>query len=104
MNIGLNEEKTRQLLALLADRVDIGKTKLMKLLYLIDFTAYERTGKSITNDQYVHWQFGPVPRSIWRGLNNNLVAGVLQKTTESRGDGTYVRFSPIDKPNMKVFS
>lgn len=39
----------------------LGKTKLMKLLYFLDFGYYEKTGKSITNDKYVWYSHGPVP-------------------------------------------
>lgn len=39
----------------------LGKTKLMKLLYFLDFGYYEKTGNSITNDKYVWYSHGPVP-------------------------------------------
>ena len=90
-----DENKTKALLAYIASKVDVGKTKLMKLLYLIDFTAYERTGKAITNDLYKHWALGPVPTKTWRGMRGNLIEGVLDVTHEERGAGTYMRYTPI---------
>ncbi len=42
---------------------NVGETVLYKLLYFIDFDAYERLGKSITGLSYVKLQFGPVPKA-----------------------------------------
>jgi hypothetical protein len=42
----------------------LGATKLNKILWLADFTAYYRHGNPITGESYVRRQFGPVPRSI----------------------------------------
>lgn len=38
-----------------------GKTKLFKLLYFADFTCFKKTGKSMTEMDYVAWDKGPVP-------------------------------------------
>src|SRR5207302_260927 len=38
-----------------------GKTKLNKLLFYADFLAYQKTGQSITGEEYVKQPFGPVP-------------------------------------------
>jgi uncharacterized phage-associated protein len=47
-----------------AQAPDIGLTKLEKLLYLCDFIAAEKTGKSITGEMYRHFDRGPVPKDI----------------------------------------
>lgn len=98
-----NEEKTKQLILYLASKVDIGKTKLMKLLYLIDFTAYEKTGKPITNDTYVHWALGPVPKNVWKKCSS-LIAGIIEQVTENRTTGKYTKFVPKTSPNVSVFT
>ncbi len=104
MKTKLNRKKTKQLLMYLAGRVDIGKTKLMKLLYLIDFTAYEKTGKSITNDKYEHWSLGPVPTQIWHNIEGKLSKGILHKESIETPRGNYVKFTPAKSANLKGFS
>lgn len=41
-----------------------GKTKLVKLLYYLDFMHFRQTAKSVTDLQYYAWQFGPYPVSF----------------------------------------
>ncbi len=43
---------------------DLGATKLNKILWFADVAYYERYGKTITGDQYVKRQFGPVPKHV----------------------------------------
>lgn len=38
-----------------------GKTKLFKLLYLLDFDHFRATGRSVTGLSYYAWEKGPVP-------------------------------------------
>jgi uncharacterized phage-associated protein len=38
-----------------------GKTKLYKLLYLLDFSHFSETGRSVTGLEYYAWEKGPVP-------------------------------------------
>jgi len=38
-----------------------GKTKLFKLLYLLDFHHFRETGRSVTGLEYRAWKHGPVP-------------------------------------------
>ena len=41
-----------------------GKIKLFKLLYLMDFEHFGKTGKSVTGFEYEAWKFGPVPTAL----------------------------------------
>ncbi|MEX0735142.1 MAG: Panacea domain-containing protein [Steroidobacteraceae bacterium] len=43
-----------------------GKTKLFKLLYLLDFHHFLETGRSVTGLEYHAWKNGPVPFSLVR--------------------------------------
>jgi Protein of unknown function (DUF4065) len=43
---------------------DLGATKLNKILWFADVAYFERYGKSITGDEYVKRQFGPVPKHV----------------------------------------
>jgi len=45
------------------------KTKLIKLLYLLDFEHYRLTGKSVTGLQYRALDKGPVPRNLFEKLD-----------------------------------
>ena len=42
----------------------LGKTKLNKLFYYLDFVYYRDHKKSVTGDIYICEQFGPVPNMI----------------------------------------
>lgn len=42
----------------------LGKTKLMKLFYFLDFTFIKRYGVSVTGDIYYHLEHGPIPTTI----------------------------------------
>lgn len=57
----------------------LGKTKLFKLLYLMDFEHFRKTGKPITGLEYEAWGKGPVPASLyreWSDLRDDLAAAV----------------------------
>lgn len=41
-----------------------GKTKLFKLLYLLDFEHFRLTGRSVTGLEYYAWEKGPVPVAL----------------------------------------
>lgn len=42
----------------------LGKIKLFKLLYLLDFEHFRQTGRSVTGLDYRAWKFGPVPVAL----------------------------------------
>jgi len=42
----------------------LGKIKLWKLLYLLDFEHYRDTGRSVTGLEYCAWKKGPVPVAL----------------------------------------
>lgn len=46
----------------------LGKTKLFKLLYFLDFTHYRDVGRSVTGLEYFAWPMGPVPVSLFDEL------------------------------------
>lgn len=46
-----------------------GKTKLLKLLYFLDFFHFKQTGKSVTGLDYFAWQMGPVPKDLFEELS-----------------------------------
>jgi uncharacterized phage-associated protein len=44
----------------------LGKIKLFKLLYLLDFEHFRQTGRSVTGLDYRAWKFGPVPIDLYQ--------------------------------------
>jgi uncharacterized phage-associated protein len=46
-----------------------GKTKLMKLLYFLDFCHFKQTGKSVTGLDYFAWEMGPVPKEVFQEIS-----------------------------------
>jgi len=56
-----------------------GKTKLFKLLYLLDFHHFRATGRSVTGLEYRAWKHGPVPFELvqeWDALEPDLAAAI----------------------------
>jgi uncharacterized phage-associated protein len=56
-----------------------GKTKLFKLLYLLDFHHFRETGRSVTGLDYRAWKNGPVPFALvqeWDDLEPDLAAAI----------------------------
>lgn len=47
-----------------AHTLHCGKTKLFKLLFLLDFEHFRLTGRSVTGSQYYAWKLGPVPVAL----------------------------------------
>jgi len=42
----------------------LGKVKLMKLFYFLDFMHIKKYGSPVTYDRYVHLEHGPIPSAI----------------------------------------
>lgn len=47
----------------------LGKTKLFKLLYFLDFEHFSKTGRSVTGLRYNAWPKGPVPVPLFKELD-----------------------------------
>ena len=82
----------------------LGKTKLMKLLYFLDFGFYENTGKSITNDKYVWYPHGPVPSRGESVLAYMAVENIIKKTPVRFGIKIQERYLANRKFETALFS
>lgn len=51
---------------------NLGITKLFKLLFLLDFSHYARTGRSVTGLRYETWDKGPAPAALWAEIKGGL--------------------------------
>ena len=61
-----NEIKYKNTILFFANKIKngtLGKLKIMKLLYYLDFDFFEKYGKSVTGDSYLRWENGPVPKT-----------------------------------------
>lgn len=75
----------------------LGKIKLFKLLYLLDFEHFRQTGRPVTGMEYRAWKMGPVPAAlvqIWDDLDADL-AEAMEIRPEKVYD--YVRENVIPK-------
>lgn len=68
----LLNNKIGNLLNYLSTRIpNLSMTKTLKLLYLIDETAYERTGVPVTWLDYKVWKNGPVAEELYNELRHD---------------------------------
>ena len=47
----------------------LGKTKLCKLLYFLDFQHFKETGRAVTGLDYFAWKMGPVPVQLYEEVD-----------------------------------
>jgi uncharacterized phage-associated protein len=63
----MNDRKMQQAILFFVERINnihLGRTKLMKLVYYVDFDHFEKYGRSITNARYRKLPHGPVPDKV----------------------------------------
>lgn len=71
MIIDHKREKLLQSVVFFAHNVKkLGKTKLFKLLYFLDFEHYRDTARSVTGMEYFAWKMGPVPKALHEELDD----------------------------------
>ncbi|MGE0031403.1 MAG: type II toxin-antitoxin system antitoxin SocA domain-containing protein [Steroidobacteraceae bacterium] len=80
MLISRDREKLVNAIVYFADNTRYcGKTKLFKLLYLLDFHHFRDVGRSVTGLDYHAWKNGPVPFALvqeWDDFEPDLAAAV----------------------------
>jgi uncharacterized phage-associated protein len=59
------------------NNVHLGRTKLMKLLYYVDFDHFEKHGRSITGAVYRKLPHGPVPKEAQKIIDNMVAKGMV---------------------------
>lgn len=79
--IDLSDEKLRNAIIFFVKNAKfVGITKLMKLLYYLDFYHYKETGFPVTSQCYRTWQYGPVPIAVWEELKERHDRGLKLST------------------------
>lgn len=75
----------------------LGKTKLFKLLYFLDFQHFQATGRSVTGLDYNAWKMGPVPVALFNEIEapaQDMAAVVEFKEIPVKNDGTMLSVKP----------
>lgn len=107
INIEYNPDKLKASILFFVssgDIVDLGKTKLMKLLYYADFDHFEQYGEPITGARYTRMDQGPVPREAFDVLDEMIESGALKFKLEPVGPYQRHCFHPVAEPNLGLFS
>jgi len=106
MIIKYNQEKFRNAVLYIAKNGgnDVGKKKLAKILYFIDFTLYELRKRALTEMRYTKQNFGPMPepKLFYRALNSLQKKGDIEIKKPN-----FFNLEKIDakkNPNMDIFS
>lgn len=73
----------------LADRIpNLSKTKLLKLLYILDEISIKKSGIPLLNLTYKVWKFGPVSEEIFIELSSDIV--LLKSYIDRAPDTHYI--------------
>lgn len=85
-----------------------GLTKLLKLLYFLDFIHFRETGRSVTGNSYFAWARGPVPADLWNEIHkspgDDLQKAVLIIPPNKTEDEWQMQFKPKQKFNNSFFT
>lgn len=104
----INEKKYKQVILFFANKIKngtLGKLKMMKLLYFLDFDFFEKYGKSVTGDQYLRWERGPVPKTAERILtrmDGSLIKISKRKVCDGYKDQQHIE--ALAEVDLKLFS
>lgn len=75
----------------------LGKTKLCKLFYFLDFEHYKETGRSVTGMEYFAWKMGPVPVALFQEVEmpESDMADKVEFTEKQTRNGKMLTVNPI---------
>jgi len=103
----LNMQKYEQAVLFFArtcNNTHLGSTKLMKLLYYLDFDHYEQYNEPVTGDAYFKYPHGPVPSSAETILDSMVGRGLLERGFPWRGPYKQHRVTPLVEYDLSVFT
>ena len=86
----------------------VGKKKLYKLLYYIDFDNYEykESMESITGNIYIAWEMGPVPSDKGKMLEFMVANNLLEESEVYISDtiNNAIKYTAKKDPDMSLFN
>jgi uncharacterized phage-associated protein len=94
INGNQSEEKLRQVIVYFLEHINnvhLGRTKLMKLLYFVDFDHQEAHGHSVTGVTYRKLPHGPYPDKIEKIIKKMESAGLVREVKVAHKDYTQTR-------------
>jgi len=106
--VKINEKKYKNAILFFAKKIQngtLGKLKLMKLLYYLDFDFFEKYGESITRDEYLRFENGPVPRmaeKMLKEMNGKDIKITHRKTKTGLNDQQHIE--AINNFDLNVFT
>ena len=78
-------------------RVKVVRTRIMKILYLADFIAKSRLGRTITGAKYRYYFYGPYSRDVIDAIIKLKKEGYLTDNTELTKFGLAHDYRPTEK-------
>lgn len=84
----------------------LGKTKLAKLLYYLDFISYRDTGKPVTGTLYYKQEYGPLAQDLTKVIGDLVAENKLEveRILVEGSDKQKDRFRAISRPDESVFN
>lgn len=83
-------EKIGNTVVYLAERVpQLSKSKLLKLLYILDEISIKKSGIPLLNLKYKVWKFGPVSEELFIDLSSEPT--LLEKFIERETEGSHIK-------------
>ena len=84
------------------------KLKLLKLLYFLDFEHYRQTGNSVTGLDYYAWEKGPVPKDIFRSIEDpklldglsDYISTYIEEFESGTGHKTIIKPKKVFDPKL----
>jgi len=103
----MNKEKYENAILYFLETVNnthLGKVKLMKLLYYLDFDHFEKCGTAVTDDTYYHKAAGPVPGQGDAILQEMEERGLIEVQAERIIDFIKYKYLPKVSYNPNIFT
>jgi hypothetical protein len=93
------------------NRNKIGKTKMAKLLFALDFEHFRQTGRTVTGLRYFAFPFGPYPKELMKPMSEKEFPDDLSQYItlvlkgDTRDDGGFLfRVKSGHSANLSLFS
>lgn len=106
--VKINEKKYKNTILFFAKKIQngtLGKLKMMKLLYYLDFDFFEKYGRPVTGDEYLRFENGPVPRmaeKILKQMSGKEIKITSRKMPKGYNDQQHIE--PLADFNPESFS
>jgi antitoxin SocA-like protein len=81
-----------------------GKTKLYKILFYSDFWAYQRLGRSITQQEYQRLPFGPAPRRARPVIQEMVTKAIAAWAVRDYFGRSVQKLYALREPDLSSFS